>query len=359
MATFGMEEEYVFLDPVTLEPRSVANEICTRLGVSRAGDEHVQREFLTCQLERTTPVCRTLDEALNDLTVFRRTLRHAAEAEGVLVAAPGAAPRLVSAGEVTDKDRYHAVSTNYRELVRHHFFNGLHVHVSIPDREVGVQVMNRIRRWMPVVVALGGNSPLWDLTDTGFIAWRTISLQRWTTHGCPPEFVDAADYERRTTQLLGVGGHMDRALLAWNIRLSDAHPTIEVRAPDSQLALWHSVLLTALVRGLVHAAMLGDDWGRAPDPELLNAELWHAARDGISDQLVDPNTGEMRPAREVVDSLVALISPTLTNSEELALVNGWLSRLFEEGTGGQRQRRAFLEGGVPALAALLHNSFSE
>lgn len=357
MTTFGMEEEYVFLDPVTLEPHSVATEVCRRLGVGREGGLQVQREFLECQLERTTSICGTLDDALADLTLFRSTLRRAAEDEGVLVAATGTAPVLLDTGEVTDTERYHAVSANYRELARHHFFNGLHVHVGVADREVGVQVMNRIRRWMPVLVALGGNSPFWNLVDTGFVGWRTINLRRWTTHGCPPVFRDAADYERRTAQLVGIGGHLDRALLAWNIRLSEAHPTIEVRAPDSQLEVWQSVLLAALVRGLVDAAGAGGEWGRDPEPELLDLALWHAARDGISGSLVDPATGELRPAADVVTDLVALVAPTFTD-DDLALVTGWLDRLFEEGTGAVRQREAWTSGGVPALAALLRTSLS-
>ena len=358
MATFGIEEEYVFLDPVTLEPVSAANQVYRRLGISRVESPQVQREYLVCQLERTTTVCLTLDEAVRDLDDFRRRLRAAAESEGVLVAATGAAPRLAGAGLVTDKQRYHAVSANYRALVRQHFLNGLHVHVGIPDRETGVRVMNRIRRWMPALVALGGNSPFWDNADTGFASWRTINLQRWTTHGCPPVFADAADYERRTTGLLGIGGHTERALLAWNIRLSDVHPTIEVRAPDSQLEVWHSVLLAAIVRGLASAAMADGDPGPGPEPELLNASLWHAARDGISGGLVDPDTGQMQPAREVVDRLMEFVAPALAEEGDLSTVTGWLGRLFEEGTGAERQRAAFATGGIPTLAALLRSSLS-
>lgn len=356
MSTFGIEEEYVFLDPVTLQPRSAANQVYRRLGISRVESPQVQREFLVCQLERTTPVCHTLDDALRDLRDFRRRLREAAEAERMLVAATGAAPRLAAEGEVTDKQRYHAVRANYRELVRQHFLNGLHVHVGIPDRETGVRVMNRIRRWMPVLVALGGNSPFWDNTDTGFASWRTVNLQRWTTHGCPPVFANAADYERRTTRLLGIGGHTDRGLLAWNIRLSDVHPTIEVRAPDSQLEAWQSVLLAAIVRGLVTTAMDERDWGQEPEPELLNASLWHAARDGITGDLVHPDTGQKRPAQLVVDDLLHLISDALAEHGDDETVNGWVEKLFTEGGGADRQRAAFVKGGLPALAALLRST---
>lgn len=356
MATFGIEEEYLFLDPVTLEPRSAATAVYRSLGISRAESPQVQQEYLDCQLERTTPICTTLDEAVRDLSDFRRRMRAAAESEGVMVTASGAPPRMSRAGVVTNKERYHAVSNNYRALVRQHFLSGLHIHVGIPDRETGVQVMNRIRRWIPVIVALGGNSPFWENLDTGFTSWRTINLQRWTTHGCPPVFVDAADYQRRTTRLLGIGGHMDRALLAWNIRLSENHPTIEVRGPDSQLEVWHSVLLAAMVRGLAVTAMTTPSPGPDPEPELLNASLWHAARDGITDHLVHPDTGEMLPARQVVDDLLELIGDQLTEHGDHQTATGWLDRLFAEGTGANRQRAAFSTGGLPALGALLRNS---
>ncbi|MHA6693786.1 carboxylate-amine ligase [Homoserinimonas sp. A520] len=356
MATFGIEEEYVFLDPLTLEPRSAANEVYRTLGISRAESPQVQREYLVCQLERTTPVCTTLDEGLRDLGDFRRRLRGAAESHGVLVAGTGAPPRMAGAGLVTNKQRYHAVSINYRALVRQHFLNGLHVHIGIPNREVGVQVMNRMRRWMPVIVALGGNSPFWENIDTGFSSWRTINLQRWTTHGCPPVFADAADYERRTTSLLGVGGHMDRALLAWNIRLSEKHPTIEVRGPDSQLEAWQSVLLAAIIRGLVATAMVREFPGPGPEPELLNAALWHAARDGISANLVHPDTGEMLSAKQVTGDLLDLIGGALDEHGDRDKVSGWLDRLFAEGAGADRQRAAFNSGGLPAVAALLRNT---
>jgi carboxylate-amine ligase len=356
VATFGIEEEYVFLDPVTLEPRSVANEVYRSLGVGRAESPQVQREYLLCQLERTTPVCSTLDDGFRDLRDFRRRLAEAAESQGVMAAGVGAPPRMTGAGLVTDKQRYHSVSNNYRALVRQHFLNGLHVHVGIPNRDVGVQVMNRVRRWMPVIIALGGNSPFWENLDTGFTSWRTINLQRWTTHGCPPVFADAADYERRTTNLLGIGGHMDRALLAWNIRLSDNHPTMEVRGPDSQLEAWQSVMLAGIIRGLATTAMVRDFPGQDPEPELLNAALWHAARDGISENLVHPDTGEMLPARSVVGDLLDLIGATLDEHGDRETVSGWLDRLFTEGTGADRQRAAFRSGGLPAVAALLHDT---
>lgn len=358
MATFGIEEEYVFLDPVTLEPREASNEVYRDLGVNRVESRQVQREFLLCQLERTTPVCSTLDDAMRDLGDFRRRLRKSSETAGVLVAATATPPRMSGIAKVADKARYHAISTNYRALTDEHYLSGLHVHVAVPDREAGVRALNRIRTWMPTLVALSSNSPFWANGDTRFNSWRTINLQRWTTHGCPPVFADAADYERRTLRLVGIGGHVERALLAWNIRLSDHYPTIEVRAADSQLEAWHAVLVAALVRGLVSTALASSDPVALDDAEFLDVSLWHAARDGITGQLVNPQTEKLAPAREVVTALLDHISAALAEEGDRETVTGWLDRLFEEGTGADRQRAAFTSGGLPSVAALLRSTLS-
>jgi carboxylate-amine ligase len=115
-------------------------------------------------------------------------------------------------------------------------------------------------------------------------------------------------------------------------------------------------MLAGIIRGLATTAMVREFPGPDPEPELLNAALWHAARDGITENLVHPDTGEMLPARRVVDDLLELIGDTLNEHGDRETVSGWLDRLFAEGTGADRQRAAFRSGGLPAVAALLHDT---
>src|SRR5690606_39736336 len=238
------------------------------------------------QLERPSPVFETLQQALGDLQAFRGRLREAAASVGVVPCASGTFPSLDGGSVVTDKPRYHRVYEEYGQVGRDYYFNGLHVHVHIDDRESGVRALNGLRRWMPLLTALGANSPFWNGADTGFASWRTIQLQRWTTRGTPPRFADAADYDRRIERLVGVGGTFDDALVMWNIRLSNHLPTIEIRTPDVQLEAWHTVLLAALTRALVATALAQRGDVEELDAELIDAALWLAARDGIADKLV-------------------------------------------------------------------------
>ncbi|QEE62419.1 YbdK family carboxylate-amine ligase [Salinibacterium sp. dk2585] len=358
MVTFGVEEEYCFIDSDTLQPRDVSPAVYRALRVERVESKNVQREFLLSQLERPSPVFETLQQALGDLQAFRGRLREAAASVGVVPCASGTFPSLDGGSVVTDKPRYHRVYEEYGQVGRDYYFNGLHVHVHIDDRESGVRALNGLRRWMPLLTALGANSPFWNGADTGFASWRTIQLQRWTTRGTPPRFADSADYDRRIERLVGVGGTFDDALVMWNIRLSNHLPTIEIRTPDVQLEAWHTVLLAALTRALVATALAGEGEAEELDAELIDAALWLSARDGIADQLVHPLTGGVVPAREAVDALVDHVRGALEEAGDLALVEEWVDRIFEEGTGAARQLDAYERGGRPSLAALYRNSIA-
>ncbi|GAB3246491.1 glutamate-cysteine ligase family protein [Arthrobacter pigmenti] len=41
-------------------------------------------------------------------------------------------------------------------------------------RDTGVLAVNKIRRWLPAIIALSANSPLWNDHDTGFASRRNI-----------------------------------------------------------------------------------------------------------------------------------------------------------------------------------------
>ncbi len=53
-------------------------------------------------------------------------------------------------------------------LARQQLTCGQHVHVSVESREEGVAVIDRIRVWLPLLIALSSNSPFWQGADTGY-----------------------------------------------------------------------------------------------------------------------------------------------------------------------------------------------
>jgi YbdK family carboxylate-amine ligase len=357
MTTLGIEEEYLLLEPGSGLPAHRAAEVQRFLEATPeiSGDE-IQRELLSCQIETATPVCDTLTQAEESLLNFRRSFSDAAVRSGSIGAATGTAPSIRQAyPELTDKQRYEDLRASAPGIVGDQFVNGLHVHVGVPDQERGVQALNRIRPWIPLLTALSVNSPYWFGRDSGFGSWRVIHYRRWAVQGVAPYFADAADYERRITRLGASGAILDRGVLTWVARLSDHYPTLEVRACDVQLEAQDSVLLGALTRALVVTALQeaeADTAPLVPDPELLDAALWQAARDGVEHQLVDLSTGHPVPAGQLLEAFLEHVGPALESEGDTDWVRAGLATLAERGTGAQRQRRAMQDGGIAALLSL-------
>ncbi|QMU77337.1 YbdK family carboxylate-amine ligase [Streptacidiphilus sp. PB12-B1b] len=358
MLTIGVEEEYLLLDrdrglpvPRSAQVRAAADRL------KSVAEDEVEPELLQAQVEVGTPVCESLEEVGENLVRLRGAVAAAAANAGCRVAACGAAPaRASDPVPVTAKERYQAMSEDAPQLVDEQLINGMHVHVAIPDRDNGVGALNRVRPWLPVLVALGANSPLWDGGDTGFASWRTLVFDRWPVSGPPPVFADAADYQARTGALLDAGAVMDRGQLYWQARLSERYPTIEIRALDVQLDIQDAVTLAGVVRALVARAL--DDHRRSarlPDApsELVAAATWQAARHGLDENLINPHTWRPDTAREVTGALMTHISPALREAGDLDLVTAGVERLLSQGNGAQRQRRAFVKDGLESVVDLI------
>ncbi|MGB4779166.1 carboxylate-amine ligase [Microbacterium sp.] len=343
-ATFGMEEEFVLLDPRSLRTVDLGLDAVDELASRCPG--LVAREFFPSQIEFATPVCTTSDEALQALLAFRGELAAWAQHAGVIVAAAGT-PFLTAEAVAAWRGRYALIAGDIAGLAPEHQLNGLHVHVGIPDRDAGVRASNFVRPWLPVLLALSANSPFWQGHDTGFASWRAIHSRRWTTHSTPPFFADAAEYDEALERLAGVGATSDAGTINWHARLSRSHPTLEVRVCDAQLEPTSSVALAVIIRALVVMGFARD----TPRPQRYegwDAAQWHAARHGMTDSLVDPWTGHPVPAVAVADALRELIGAQLQPGED-RIVDGFLADLCRLGTGAARQRRAHQRGRLAEL----------
>ncbi|SFF25909.1 carboxylate-amine ligase [Actinacidiphila alni] len=357
MVTLGVEEEFFLLDPETGLPVPRVDDVRAAAGLQPAAESReVQEELLQAQIEVATPVCSDLDEVAGHLLRLRHAVSIAAEESGCRLAAVGAAP--LAATEpvpVARAERAGATRSRAARLADEQLINGMHVHVGVPDRPTGVAVLNRIRPWLPVLVAMAGNSPVWQGEDTGFASWRTIVFDRWPVSGPPPVFAGPADYDTRIRTLVESGTVLDRGQVYWQARLSDRYPTVEVRALDVQLRTDEAALFAGLVRALV-ATALREHAASVPfesrPQELVHAATWHAARYGLTGDLVDPD-GRRRPAGEVVSGLVDHLTPALDSAGDTRQVMALVHRLLAEGTPAERQRNAFTAKGMPGLLDLI------
>lgn len=354
--TLGIEEELLLVDPATrrLAPRSQAVLQHAVEPPGAAPDEQLDKELFRHQLEiRTTPLA-DLGEVRSHLVLQRRAAAEAAERAGVLVAAAGTSPVASGEPEVSRDDRYVAMLHEYGEIARLAGICGMHVHVGIASDEEGVAVIDRIAPWLPVLLAISANSPYADGRDTGYHSWRSQVWARWPSVGPPQRFGSAAAYRQVCRAMIASGAARDEGMLYFDARLSPNNPTVEVRISDVCADPDDALLVGALARALVVELACEAERGDGEPvwrTELLQGAKWRAARYGVSDRLLCPTTMELRPAREVLESLVGRTRPALEVCGDLDLVRDGIERVLAGG-GASRQHAAFERSGGDLTAVV-------
>jgi carboxylate-amine ligase len=336
--TLGVEEEFLVVDD-TGHLSYQGFQLAAQDDDDLAGE--FQRELVRCQVETTTPVCQNAQDVLKQLTELRATAAARAAERGLRVLPSGTSvlPQDESP-PITPGSRYLRMAEWFGEVGHTSNTCGCHVHVAIPDRATGVRISNIVRPWLPLLLALTSNSPFDDGGDTAYHSWRHVMWTRWPSAGPPPLFDSLDHYDSSVDALLRSGAMLDRGMVYWDIRLSEHQPTLEFRIADVAATAGGATLLAALIRGLVHVALDGHPVTKLP-AEVLRANLWRAAREGLPGRCPHPVTGELLPCQDQLDDLVDLTHSALDSGGDLELVRAEIATLRAEGTGAQRQRSAF------------------
>ncbi len=339
--TLGVEEEFVLLDPSTGATALAAPDLVRMLD----GEPGVQQELMRFQVEIATPVCSSLDDLGRELTRLRGLVAGAAARLGCCLVASGTAPwPTPGLAAVTDQARYQALARRYGPLAADYGTCGCHVHVGVPSRDLGVQVLARLRPWLASLLAVTANSPIADGRDTGWASWRHIIQSRWPTGRAPAAWPDGAAYDAAVRRIIARGAALDEQSVYFLARLSPRYPTVEVRVADVCLDVGTAVLVAGLTRALVVTALAearrGTPVAAVPAP-LVAAALAAAARHGLAGAGVDPFTGQAVAARSLRSRLLDHVHTALSERDDIRTVTTLLRRLDEGGTGADRQRALF------------------
>ena len=226
-----------------------------------------------------------------------------------------------------------------RELARREPTFALHVHVAVPDPESALSALRGLRVHVPLLLALGANSPFWQGRDTGLASARLPVFGAFPRVGVPRAFGSYAEYVEAVDVLLRCGAFPEPTFLWWDVRLQPKLGTIEVRVMDAQTRAADNAALTALVQCLVRLEATEGlvDEQIAGRPEVLDENRFLATRDGMSAQFLDPEAEAQRPARDILDEVLDACAPhaaALGCEAELASV----TRLAGE-PGYEHQRR--------------------
>jgi glutamate---cysteine ligase / carboxylate-amine ligase len=346
--TLGAEEEFVLLDPRT-GAAALAGQDVARM---RDGEPGIRPEVMRFQVETATRVCTGLDDLAGELTRLRRLAADAAASAGCLLVATGIVPyRAPGLAALTDQPRYRQLARHYGPLTAEAGGAcGCHVHIGVPSRDLGVQVLARLRPWLAPLLAITVNSPIAGGRDTAWASCRYLAWSRWPTAVPPAVWPDAAAYDAAVRRLIGRGAALDKQSVYLLARLSPRYPTVEVRVADACLDVGTTVLLSGLTRALVATALAearqGTPVPAAPTRHVSTA-LAAAARHGLAGPAVDPFTGQPADALSLRSRLIDHVYPVLSDRGDAQMITGLLRRLDQEGTGADRQRALFTGGLSP------------
>src|SRR4051794_598948 len=287
--SLGVEEELHMAAPASLRPYGGTDAVLMQLDPAVGA---VTGEVSDGVLELITPVCERTGEAVEILGRLRAEAgRHAA------LLGAGVHP-LGRFGDVQLRsgERYAQIDDTMRGVMRQTPHCGVHVHVGMPDGETAVRACNGMRAWIPVLQALGANSPFWYGRDSGLASARSVICNSFPRAGIPRAFADYGDFARTVEALQSLGECTDYSYLWWDVRPHPRLGTLEIRALDAQSSLEDLTGLVALVHCLaVHEATRRPT--RDESAEVLRELSFRGCRDGLNAELL--HDGALRPAREV------------------------------------------------------------
>jgi len=343
--TLGVEEEYMLLDPETLD---LVQHIDTVLAAI-AGHEfeaHVNPELMQSVVEIATPVCRTPADVHHALRRLRGYVTGIAQEKQLRVGSAGTHPfSLFERQRITARDRYRNLVDQMQYIARRELIFGLHVHVAVDDPDKAIHVVSGLLPQLAPLLALSASSPFWRGEPTGLSSSRQMVFAAFPRSGPPPRFRDYADYAEVVGQLERTGCIADYTHIWWDIRPHPRLGTVEVRICDSVTNVEDAVAIAAYCQAFVKLLSEKIDAGeQVPSYHriLTTENKWLAGRYGLEAPIMDLATGRRNriPVAQLVRRTLKEIEPHARDLGSERELDG-IREILARGNGADRQLRIF------------------
>ena len=316
--TVAVEEEFAILDPETL---SLTNRF-EELKAAAEGTElepHLVGELIASEVEVRTGRCEGFAEVVARIPERRAQLSTLVDRLGVTLGATGTHPWSPwQEQRIIDTPHYRIRDEQLRYVVWRNNSFGLHVHVAIRGVDRAVQVCDALRVYLPELLALSASSPFVENVNTGLHSARNQIFTRFFPRcGVPDVYGDWRTFEDYVRMLFDTGSIREHTEMWWSVRPHLAFPTVEIRICDAQPLQEEAISLAALSYALVARVARAIDEGEhmlLPTNREIEENFWRAIRWGLSGELIDLRTREVRSARAALEELVEWVQPV---AEEL------------------------------------------
>jgi len=336
--TLGIEEELQIIDPETRELRSHIQQILADGKILLK--EGVKPELHQSMVELGTDICSDARDARQQVLNLRSELAKLAAQHGLKIASAGTHPFSHWMDQlITVHERYATIVQDMQQVARACLIFGLHVHVTIPDREEGIDIMNQARYFLPHLYALSVNSPFWLGQNTGLKAYRHMIFERFPRTGIPDAFESLSEYEDFLKLLISTNCIDNAKKIWWDVRLHPFFNTIEFRICDAQSRVDDTIALAALMQAIVaklQKLRRDNVTFRSYPRRLIDENRWRASRYGLDGKLIDFGRRCEVDEHNLLHEMLEFVSTEideLGNHAEIAHIE----RIMLEGTGADRQ----------------------
>lgn len=343
--TIGLEEEFALVDPVTLDLVDRYPDLKAAASEDPVLADSAAGELIASEVEIRSGRSQTMAEAIERQIDRRQRLFSLAGSMGLSLASMGTHPWADYLDqEIIDTPHYQRLKRDLGWVAQRNNTWSLHAHVGIRGADRAIEVCDRLREYLPLLLAASSNSPFLDNRDTGLASIRTeIFTRTFPRCGIPESFGTWSEYAEFVNTLRRVGSIVEATQLWWSVRPHHAFGTVEVRICDAQPTAAESTALAGLIVAVIAQVAVDIDAGRWNGREPLRdreieENLWRAIRHGREGKLIDFHRG-----REVETEWA--LDQTLEWTAEVRRELG-IEVDLPERNGSSRAREALEAGGT-------------
>ena len=342
--TLGVEEEYLIIDPETRDLRSHMSKIVD--GAKIILNEQVKAEMHQSVVEVGTNICKNVKEAREEITFLRKKIVELAANQGLVVGAAGTHPFSKWQDQpITDDPRYHNIVNELQDAARSNLIFGMHCHVGIESREVGLQLINQACYFLPHIFSLSTNSPFWEGRNTGYKSFRTKVFDKFPRTGLPEYFDSVQSYDNFLETLVKTNCIDNPKKIWWDLRLHPFYNTIEFRICDMSLTVDETICIVAIIQAIVaklYRLNMANTSFNVYRLALIKENKFRAARYGVQGNMIDFGLQKEVPTKELILELLEFIDDVVDELGSRDEIN-YVHTILREGTGAAKQLAVFEE----------------
>ncbi len=340
--TLGVEEEYLIIDPETRDLRSHMSKIVD--GAKIILQEQVKAEMHQSVVEVGTNICKNVKEAREEITFLRKKIVELAANQGLVVGAAGTHPFSKWQDQpITDDPRYHNIVNELQDAARSNLIFGMHCHVGIESREVGLQLINQACYFLPHIFSLSTNSPFWEGRNTGYKSFRTKVFDKFPRTGLPEYFDSVQSYDNFLETLVKTNCIDNPKKIWWDLRLHPFYNTIEFRICDMSLTVDETICIVAIIQAIVaklYKLNTANTSFNVYRLALIKENKFRAARYGVQGNMIDFGLQKEVPTKDLILELLEFIDDVVDELGSRDEIN-YVHTILREGTGAAKQLAVF------------------